>query len=73
MSEQTKELTASEAVYGFAAWLTARDEDITIGATENCSPVAYLVERFIEANNLKQPGNKWADILKYPAEVDKEL
>ena len=60
------ELTASEAVYGFASWLTCRNKSITIGATEECSPVADLVARFVVENNLTLPRESWVDNLKHP-------
>ena len=48
-------LTASEAVYGFAAWLSTRDKEITIGRTHECSTLAELCGKFVKANGLAAP------------------
>ena len=45
-------LTASEAVYGFAAWLTTRSEITKMGADEDCAPIAQLVGEFCKENNV---------------------
>jgi len=39
----TKTLTASEALYGFIAWLTCRDEQTVMSAQDDSAPVADLV------------------------------
>lgn len=61
------ELTGSEAVYGFVAWLTTRLEAVTFGASHNCSVAAELVNEFCEANNLEQPREDWTRYLTHPA------
>jgi hypothetical protein len=50
-----EKMTASEAVYGFAAWLTCRQEAITLGATHDAAPAADLVKRWCDTNNLPPP------------------
>lgn len=32
----------SEAIYGFAGWLTTRRQSVTLGAAHECGGVAYL-------------------------------
>ena len=59
-------LTASEAVYGFAAFLTTREQGLTVGANYECSPVADLVAEFIEANGFDEPRDNYADNLVHP-------
>jgi hypothetical protein len=50
-----EKMTASEAVYGFAAWLTCRQNGVMIGATHNAALVMDLVKRWCDANNLSPP------------------
>lgn len=59
-------LTASEAVYGFAAWLTCRTEVIKIGASENVSPLPTLVRIFCDANGLAYPTENYPHNLIHP-------
>jgi hypothetical protein len=47
-----EKMTATEAVYGFAAWLTCRQEAITLGATHDAAPAADMVKRWCDTNNL---------------------
>lgn len=61
-------MTGSEAVFGFAAWLTTRDQDITMGRTHECSEVARLCDVFITKNNLPPPRHHWTDNLTHPPE-----
>lgn len=48
-------ITASEAVFGFTAWLTVRKGSVTLGATHDCAPAAILAKRWCDANNLNVP------------------
>lgn len=50
-----EKVTASEAVYGFAAWLTCRRQAITIGTTHDAASVANLVKQWCDTNNLPPP------------------
>ncbi len=59
-------LTASEAVYGFASWLTTRYDAITISANHDASGIAELCERFVEENKLDAPRNGWEKTLSHP-------
>lgn len=45
-------ITATEALYGFAAWLTCRKEPVTFGAAYNAAPAAQLVSEYVQANGL---------------------
>ena len=58
-----KELSASEALYAFAAWLTSRKEAITFSSKHSAAPVAELVNTFIKTNNLPDPDMKNANII----------
>lgn len=48
-------LTASEAIYGFVAWLTTRDEITTMGADHDCTPLPPLIDEFCKAHDLADP------------------
>lgn len=41
------DILPSEAVYGFAAWLTCRDHVVTLGSTCDAAPAADLAKTFI--------------------------
>ena len=59
-------LTSSEAVYGFAAWLTTREDDVTLGAKHDAAVVAGLCKEFCKTNGLPDPRDNWGDILRHP-------
>jgi hypothetical protein len=59
-------LSASEAVVGFAAWLTTRAEAVTFGAGYDAAIAAELVKEFCEANKLAEPREGWAQKLTHP-------
>jgi len=63
----SEKLSASEALYGFAAWLSCRDKKIAIGASCNAAPLADLVKEFCEANELDEPANGWEKNLTHPS------
>lgn len=48
----SERIIASEAVFGFAAWLTTRQVPITIGAPQDCGAVCDLVKAWLTANGL---------------------
>lgn len=48
-------ITASEAVFGFASWLTCRKETIRVGAKQDAGKIAQLVKEWLEINNLPMP------------------
>ncbi len=62
-------VTPSEAVYGFAAWLTTRDDAVTFGSTSNCAPIVELVARYCEANGFEAVSERYPENLTYPVEV----
>ena len=68
MNEQLNrdKLTPSEALYGFAGWVTSRKEIVSAGSTEDASIWAYLVKEFCKANDLPEPRERWSDLLKHP-------
>lgn len=51
-------LSASEALYGFAAWLTTRRERAVFSAADNAGPAAELVAEFCRVNGLAPPRDR---------------
>jgi len=60
-------LIASEALFGFAAWLTTREETTKMGASEDCAPIVGLISQFCEENNLPDPRDGWENNLVHPS------
>ena len=60
-------LNSSEAVYGFAAWLTCREEKTIMGAPEDVAPIVELVKLFYETNNLPAVSDNWPEELIHPS------
>ena len=50
-----EKITASEALFGFMDWITARQEVLTISAAHDASVVADLVDRWCKVNNIHSP------------------
>lgn len=59
-------LTASEALYGFAGWLTSREEKTVMSSMDDAAVIADLVNKFCETNNLEDPRSDWGDNLTHP-------
>ena len=60
------DIIASEALFGFAGWLTTRDERVVASANDDASVWAELVGEFINANNLDRPRDGWENNLIHP-------
>ena len=63
----TDNLTASEAVYGFAAWLTTREDRVTLSSSDDAAPAAQLVGQFCKENGLEDPRDGWVNNLIHPS------
>ncbi len=61
------QLSGSEAVYGFAAWLTCRDEPVKASARHDAAVWAELVDEFCKVNRLVKPRKMWAELLTHPS------
>lgn len=60
------EMNAAEAVYGFAGWLTSRDEKTVMSASDDAACIADLVSQFCTENKLTHPRKGWEDKLIHP-------
>ena len=63
-----EKITASEAVFGFAAWLTTRPKSIRIGAKCECGIVARLVGEWCATNKLPEPRKIYPHNIKHPSD-----
>ncbi len=61
-------LTASEAVFGFCAWLTTRRETTTMSDTDDAAPIVELIKKFCDTNKLDEPRSDWHKELIHPKE-----
>ena len=68
--EELSEMTGSEAIFGFCAWLTTRDGQTIMSAKDDCGKITELIDEFCNANKLTTPRDNWTDFLKHP---NKEL
>ena len=60
------ELNAQEALFGFIAWLTGREESVTAGAHHGAAVWVELLKEFCEINNISNMRADWLDRIKYP-------
>ena len=63
---QYEELSGSEALFGFAGWLTTRKEKTIMSATTECGSICDLIMSFCGVNKLKEPRKYWHKELKHP-------
>ena len=62
------ELSGSEAVFGFAAWLTTRKEKTVMSASNDSACIVDLIKDFCDTNKLTDPRDHWEINLKHPIE-----
>lgn len=60
-------LSAAEALYGFAAWLTGRPAPIVLSSDYDAGPLVELVATFCAANGLPAPRPGWIEHLTMPS------
>ena len=65
-------MSASEAVYGFVAWLTTRSERIVMSSKDDAGVACDLIVEFCKTNHLARPRPRWADTLIHPAARNEE-
>ena len=61
-------LNPSEAVYGFAAWLTTRKERTVMSHSDDSAIIASLVEKFCRVNKLPDVSEEWPHNLIIPCD-----
>ena len=63
----TEKLSASEALFGFCAWLTTREDKTIMSAADDAAPIPPLIDEFCKVNGLEEPKNGWEKNLIHPA------
>jgi hypothetical protein len=66
VADELASMSPSEAVYGFASWLTTRGRRTVMSSSDDASPVANLVDAFCRENGLEKPRDEWTSKLKHP-------
>ena len=65
---EVMQLSGSEALFGFAGWLTSRDEPVTASAKHDAAVWAELVGEFCAKNHLSDPREQWDTLLTHPTD-----
>jgi hypothetical protein len=60
------DLSSSESIYAFVAWMSSRPESEAIGADIEVPPWPELIKEFCEANGLPEPRESWPHYLTNP-------
>lgn len=66
MERKEDKISASEALFGFAAWLTSRDQKTVLSSTDNAAVAADLVGEFCRVNKLINPKNDFHKRFEMP-------
>uniref|UniRef100_A0A6H1ZER3 Uncharacterized protein n=1 Tax=viral metagenome TaxID=1070528 RepID=A0A6H1ZER3_9ZZZZ len=59
-------LSASEALFGFCAWLTCRPEPTVMSSSDDAAPIVELIRLFCDTNKLAEPKEGWEKNLIHP-------
>ena len=60
-------VSPAAAIYAFAAWLTGREEPVTLSATHDAAIAAELADEFCKSQGFEGPDGDWTAALKpYP-------
>lgn len=59
-------LSASEALYGFAGWLTTVPEQTIMSSTDDVRDIPEKIALFCKVNGLVEPREGWSDLLTHP-------
>ena len=68
-NEVSPPLSGSEAVFGFAAWLTSQPVPVIASARHDAGVWAKLVQQFCDAQGLPEPRGGWHVLLKPSGQV----
>lgn len=66
----TNIISPSEAITGFAEWLTSRDDTLIVSRHNDKAKLTVLVERFCEVNNWEAPKKGWDNKIEMPSNID---
>jgi hypothetical protein len=62
-----KKSNITDHLYGFASWLTTREEKITACSSCNASPMAEAVNEYIKANDLPNVSKNYPKTFTSPS------
>jgi hypothetical protein len=62
-------VSPSEALYGFAGWLTCRSERSVFSGFDDAAPAAQLVAAYCKANGFADPREGWDKNIQTPAPI----
>ncbi len=68
VAPESMELSGSESIFGFMAWLTTRNATTVIGPHQEVD--ISLIEDFRKYNKMREPREMWAELLTHPPEPD---
>lgn len=57
------QLNSHEAIFAFSAWLTVRDESITLSSKHNAGDICELIKQFADKNNLPAVRENYTDFI----------
>tara|TARA_R110000868_G_scaffold80134_1_gene227934 strand:- start:2156 stop:2683 length:528 start_codon:yes stop_codon:yes gene_type:complete len=63
---------ATEALFGFAAWLVSRKERLIISCDDSAEPLAECIGRYIQINKLPPPLENYERNLMFPPVIEPE-
>ncbi len=61
-----RKLSPSEAIMGFAQWLSTRNYEVSMSCQCDRRTVKELIDAYCESNNLEDPKSGWWSISKDP-------
>ncbi len=59
-------MEATDALFGFVAWLTTRKQVVSFGASHDCAEALEVLSRFIKVNNLPDVSDKYPTNFEIP-------
>jgi len=66
-------MNAREALFGFIAWLTSREESIMVGSKHTVYDIFDLLVEWADANNLPQTTKDYPNNIRHTKELKHEL
>ena len=61
-----KRITATDALFGFGAYLTTRKKEVTFSYKHNAADMVDLISEFLDANNLPDVSKAYPDNFVMP-------
>ena len=68
--QSSENMSASEALFGFAGWMTTMKETQLVGSRHDAAFWADLVGAFLKTHGLREPRAQWEENLIYPEQLN---